>query len=193
MPEAYPLAWPEGRERTVSYRRQRARFEVSMAGARDGLFQEIRRLGGRYPVLSSNVELRLDGLPYANRRAPDDPGVAVYFEYKGKQMCFACDKWDKVKDNIRGIEKTIEAMRGIERWGTGEMMNRAFSAFEALPPPERFNWREILGLRDPVSVADVKSKWRELSRKHHPDQGGSEDQQARVNRAKEEALKELSQ
>lgn len=127
--EAHPLHWPEGRARTR--RRQRSRFDVTFAQARDALSDEIHRLGGRYMVLSTNVALRRDNLPYANQPEPDDTGVAVYFERNGKQMCFACDRWDRVKDNIRAIQKTIEAMRGIERWGTGEMMDRAFSAFEA--------------------------------------------------------------
>ena len=77
MPEAHPLAWPEGRPRTK--RPQRSRFDVGFANARDELFDEIRRLGGSVPVLSTNVELRRDGLPYASRPEPDDSGAAVYF------------------------------------------------------------------------------------------------------------------
>jgi hypothetical protein len=72
------------------------------------------------------VQLRQDGLPYANRRAPSDTGAAVYFSYKGRQMCFACDKWQDVYDNIYAISKTIEALRGIERWGAGDMVEQAF-------------------------------------------------------------------
>lgn len=191
MPEANPLAWPAGRERTQSP--SRSAFEVTLGNAVRELTAEIRRLGGQYPVISSNMRIRSDGLPYSKQSQPSDPGVAVYFEFRGKQMCFACDRWDRAQDNMRAVQRTIEAMRGIERWGTGEMMNRAFSAFEALPPPERFDWREVLGLRGSVTKEQVKTKWRELSRKNHPDQGGSEDQQARINRARDEAHKELGQ
>ncbi|MEM8615295.1 MAG: J domain-containing protein [Pseudomonadota bacterium] len=156
------------------------------------MFEEIRRLGGRYAVLSSNVALRQDGLPYASRRMPDDPGVAVYFQYGGTQMCFACDKWDRVGDNIWGIAKTIDAMRGIERWGTGEMMNRAFSAFEALPAPESSDWREILGLKGEVTSDQIKHRWRELSRRYHPDRGGSAEQMARINRARDQGMESIA-
>ena len=92
MTEAFPLQWPAGRPRS-SYS-QRSRFKVSGWDATKLVIAEIRRLGGRNAVISSNVELRNDGLPYANRKPPADKGVAVYFEYRQQPMCFACDKWD---------------------------------------------------------------------------------------------------
>ena len=105
--DAFPLSWPSGKPRTRNP--QRSRFDVSLATARDCLMHEIRLLGGTLPVLSSNVQLRRDGLPYANMREPDDRGVAVYFTLKGQQMCFCCDRWDSVADNIQAVRKTIEA------------------------------------------------------------------------------------
>ncbi len=36
-------------------------------------------------------------------------------------------------DNIQAIRKTIEAMRGLERWGVSDMLQRTFSGFKALP------------------------------------------------------------
>ena len=35
----------------------------------------------------------------------------------------ACDKWDSIRDNLHAVAKTIEALRGIDRWGTGEMVD----------------------------------------------------------------------
>ena len=97
--EAYPLQWPDGWPRTQS--QQRSSFKTPFTDARDWLMHEISLFGGRNPVLSTNIELRRDGLPYANKRQPTDTGVAVYFEWNGMPMCFACDKWDRVKDNIQ--------------------------------------------------------------------------------------------
>lgn len=34
---------------------------------------------------------------------------------------------------MRAIEKTIEALRGLERWGAKEMVNAPFRGFKALP------------------------------------------------------------
>lgn len=191
MSEAYPLHWPQGWPRTKYP--QRSRFDVSMADARDGLFAEIARMGGSYPVLSSNLKLRMDGLPLAKQGEPDDSGVAVYFMRKGKQMVFACDRWDRAKDNVRAIEKTIEAMRGIERWGASDMLERAFSAFEALPAPNTVrtrSWREILGF-PPGAIPDkdgIELAYRSKAKRAHPDAGGSNDAMAELNEARRQAL-----
>jgi hypothetical protein len=75
--DAYPLCWPVGRPRTQYPKR--SRFETTFSLARDCLMQEIRMLGGKDPVLSTNIPLRRDGLPLANHRMPHDLGVAVYF------------------------------------------------------------------------------------------------------------------
>lgn len=110
MAEAHPLHWPAGWPRTKG--RSRSRFDVTFAAARDGLMEQLRLMGARYVILSTNVELRRDGLPYSKQSEPVDPGVAIYFEWHGKQMSFACDRWDRVRDNVRAIGKTI---CGLER------------------------------------------------------------------------------
>lgn len=193
MTDAYPLAWPDGWARTK--RPERSRFNVSFDKARQELEWEIQRMGGRYVVISTNVPLRRDGRPYASQgHRPDhgDAGVAVYFERDGKQMVFACDRWDYVQDNMRAIQKTIDAMRGIERWGASDMMERAFSAFQALPPPK--HWRDILAMpKDmPATRENIVSAYRMLAAVRHPDRGGSTEAMAELNAARDAALKEVS-
>lgn len=159
---------------------------MSFADARNGLLREIRLLGGTMPVLSTNVTLRRDGLPYAGQRQPEDKGAAVYFSHKGKQMCFACDRWDKVEDNLQAISKTIEALRGIERWGTGEMVQQAFTGFVALPSDSPW---EALGLKPGAGRAEVEAAYREKAKRCHPDAGGSHEQMARLNAARDELMR----
>lgn len=191
MAEKFPLHWPAGWPRTKVP--QRSRFDVPLTAALDGLFNQIALMGGSYPVLSSNLELRRDGLPYAQQREPADAGIAVYFMRKGKQMVFACDRWDRARDNVRAIEKTIEAMRGIERWGASDMLERAFSAFEALPAPGpsvKKPWREILGF-PPGSKpdrADIELAYRSKAKRAHPDTGGSNEAMSELNEARREAM-----
>lgn len=185
--DAYPLHWPAGWPRTRDPKR--ARFEPSFASARDSLFKQIKMLGGTHIVLSCNVALRRDGLPLANQRQPTDKGVAVYFLRRGRQMVFACDRWDRVEDNMRAIDKTIDAIRGIDRWGASEMMERAFQAFEALPAP-RSCW-EVLGLFPGASREAIVQAFREKARHVHPDAGGSDAAMAELNRARDEALSAL--
>ena len=190
--EAYPLHWPEGWPRTK--KRERSRFQTTFGLARDCLMEEIARLGGRLPILSTNVPLRRDGLPYASAKEPEDPGVSVYFEYKGKQMCFACDRFDLVKDNTQAIRKTIDAIRGIERWGASDMMRRAFSGFVALPEPGKESWRDVLGChRGDESFVLIKARYLPLVKKHHPDNGGTPEGFDRIRRAFMEAKEELGE
>lgn len=187
MSESYPLHWPQGWPRTKHP--ERSRFKVTPDVARRELQSEVKLLGGRYLVLSTNIELRLDGNPYAGRRDPTDVGVAVYFEFNGKSMTFACDRWDRLYDNVRAIGNTISAMRGIERWGASDLMERAFSAFEALPAPKK--WHEILGVSKIASRDEVKAAYHILARVRHPDRGGSHEAMTELTGARDNALKEI--
>lgn len=181
--EAYPLAWPAGRPRIQ--RRERSRFNCSFAVVRDELMHEISMLGGRQPVLSTNISLRRDGLPYAQQAEPNDPGVAVYFTLRGKQFAFACDRWDRVRDNVQAIRHTIAALRGIERWGTGDMVQAAFTGFTALPPPP--SWRTVLELPPEATLAEAEDAYRRLRSTHHPDKGGDPEKFHAINKAIEQA------
>lgn len=193
--EAYPLAWPPGRPRTAPHRRTWSKFKAQFGRARDRCLGEIRTLGGRQTIISSNLPLRIDGLPYANAR-PDngDSGVAVYFTYKSKQMCFACDRWAKVEDNMHAIALTINALRGVARWGTGDMMEAAFTGFAALPSPGQATargWMQILEVGHDVTLEKAKENYRRLSMIRHPDRGGSEDAMSELNWAWAQAQEAL--
>lgn len=190
---AYPISWPAHRPR-AKYR-QRGRFKTAFAKARDHIIAEIQRLGGRQAIISTNIELRRDGLPYATFKTPDDPGVAVYFQYKGKQMCFACDRYSGVEDNMHAISLTISALRGIARWGTGDMMESAFSGFTALPAPgdtTARGWMEILEVGHDATLEKAKENYRRLSMVRHPDRGGTEDAMSELNWAWAQAQEALT-
>ena len=187
--EAYPLQWPTGWPRTSS--RRSAAFDTRFIDARDGLLNEIRLMGGRQPIISSNVPLRLDGLPRANFTRHPDPGVAVYFALKGEPRVFACDRWTHVEDNLQAVRKTIEALRGIERWGSSEMLNRVFQGFAALPDgPTEEPWWVVLGVTKSWGLDAIEKVYRALALERHPDRGGSDEAMARLNWAIAEARKE---
>jgi hypothetical protein len=199
MIEAYPLYWPEGRPRVPSWKREQARFEMGFARGRDEIVRQVRLLAGSYPdpklIISTNIPLRRDGLPLANQAQPQDPGVAVYFNYKSRQVCFACDRWRKVEDNIQAIAKTIDALRGIDRWGTGDMIEAAFRGFAALPAAGQSAkpWREVLGLTPEVGVTPelIDCAFRDLVMIHHPDKGGDPESFRQLLEAREQARREL--
>lgn len=189
---SFPLYWPTGRPRTSF--RQRSKFKVtSFARVRDELLHQLELMRAKKVVLSTNIELRRDGLPLAGQTRPRDPGVAVFFEYKERAVAFACDRWDRIEDNMQAIRHTIDALRGIARWGTGDMVDAAFAGFAALPayiPPEP--WRDVLGLSLLCTLAEAESAYRHLSLLHHPDRGGTEEQMSRLNGAIERARKDLA-
>src|SRR5262245_61920292 len=91
--QRYPLSWPAGWKRTM-YRKSsdfhstdrradatgrsyRMRKSLTLSDALDRLLGELRRLGAKNVIISSNLAVRQDGLPYAQQpRNIDDPGVA---------------------------------------------------------------------------------------------------------------------
>lgn len=184
MIEAYPLTWPPGRPRTKW--RESARFKTQLGTAIQNLRLEVERLGGHDLVISSNIPLRRDGFPSARSGAMSDLGVAAYFTLKKKPMCFACDRWNEVEDNMQAIAKTIEALRGIERWGSGQMVEQAFTGFIALPAPEQ-PW-QVLGIDSHASREEIEAAHRRLAMEHHPDRGGDADRMARINAARDSLL-----
>jgi hypothetical protein len=139
------------------------------------LADELRRLGGKDLVLSSNCTLMASN--------PSDPGVCAYFSLRGKFYAIPCDRWDRIEHNVQSIILTIEAMRGMERWGAKNMIEAMFTGFKALPAPELKGWRTVLGVRNTDSIEIVKDAYRCLAEKHHPDRGGSNEMMAEINDA----------
>jgi hypothetical protein len=202
MTTAYPLAWPDGWPRTPAAAQMDGRFNFkkvsyqtgdrrpyTFAQARDALFAELRKMTSGSVVLSTNYQISpTTGLPRADRRPPADFGVAIYFVRNGKHIAMACDRYTRAEENMNSLRLAIEAMRQLERHGGGLMADRAFTGFAALPPPKSC-W-EILGLQPGASPDAILAAWRDLARRAHPDQGGSDAAMADLNRARDEALKE---
>lgn len=187
--ESYPLHWPSGWKRT--HNREHSRFKTGFGAARKLLFAELDRLGAIKIILSTSVPLRNDGMPRANTR-PDggDSGVAIYFQRNGKDMVFACDKYRETCDNIYAIAKTIDAMRGIERWGASDMMERAFSGFKALASSTGRDWWDVLQVNRDATRDVIEANFKRLLRDRHPDAGGSHEAMSELNAARAKAITE---
>jgi len=192
MIEAYPLHWPDGFQR-AKYR-SRSKFKVaSFSVTRDRLIREIKLLGGTEIILSTNIPLRNDGLPYARGANPADPGVAVYFKMKGQPRSLACDTWKLVEDNLHALELTVAAMRGLDRWGCSDMLDRVFRGFTALPAPTQAKpWWEVLQCKQTDHIDDIEENFRHLAKRMHPDLGGSVSKMTELNHAIAEARAERS-
>lgn len=174
----YPLQWPAGWKRSHPSAIARSRYKTtSFARVREGVLRSVKLIGGRDAVISSNIPLRNDGLPYANTREPDDAGIAVYWTDRGtgQPRAMACDCWRTTTENLHAIELALEALRQITRTGASQIVARAFGGFAALPPP-RSAWREVLGYQadEPVTEEKIRTTFRQLAKMRHPDQGGSD-------------------
>lgn len=193
MNEAYPLQWPIGRARTDKYRRKNGNFAMPSGRIRTLLSSELHKMRVNDYVVSSNVAIRRDGLPYAGQKNPEDPGVVLYFTRNGKDIAISCDRYHSVDANLRAIGLTIEAIRGMERWGTEEMVDRAFTGFAALPEStivtnyKKRAWYEVLEVSQTASPEVVKAAYRQKMMKAHPDHGGSEEEFAEVQAALDES------
>lgn len=203
----YPLAWPTGWKRTTS--RQHGKFnrketeyrqngngqsyavqrtkDLTVANAVARLQAELDRLGASDAVVSTNLRLRLDGLPRSDQGDPGDPGVALYFRLKKQDRCLACDRYWRVADNIAAIAAHIEALRAIERYGVGTL-EQAFAGYAALPPAADAWWL-VFNLPQSSSLDQVEARFRELARTAHPDVGGTHNEMARLTAAREAAKK----
>ena len=221
--QPFPLQWPEGWARTRPDAREKSKFgyrntgQVSLWTAMNTLQAELQRLGAGNIVITSDLPTRNDGLPYADGRATD-PGIAVWFVVvnraagRTEERVFACDKWRTPSENMQAIALSIEAMRGLARWGAGDVVSRAFAGFAALPPgsasgaptappePVRRPWREVFSvpgvfadhMKPSELLAFVKHRYREQIAAAHPDKGGSPELAAELNVAMAEAEQELT-
>lgn len=189
--EAYPLQYPNGWKRTQQP--EPSRFgswnnKPSIHKATQKIIEEMRLFGGTDLIISSNLKLKKDGLPYSNQKQPEDQGVAVYFNWQKEQKVIACDTFDNIGCNLWAIGKTIEAMRGIDRWGCSEIITKAFTGFTALPERTSSEWWEILGVEPTASPEEIKRKYRQLVKKHHPDITGNDIHFKRIKEAYEKSL-----
>jgi hypothetical protein len=196
---AYPLCWPDGWKRTRFP--ERSRFgkwnkPISIARATNELLHELKLMG--YPdskvIISTNLKLRKgDGLPMSSQREPDDKGVSVWFGSGDKQRVIALDKYDRIADNLWAVAKTIEAMRGIERWGSGEILERTFTGFNALPGPDSVSarsWRDVLDYFG-NDIHEANAAYKKARSRCHPDNGGSADEFYAINKAWAQAEMEI--
>lgn len=197
-----PLRWPPERPRTPPQQRRVARFYVktsTYSSARRpahetgaALEDELDRLGADNVVITSALEYRADGLPRAKQPCHHDPGVAIYFDLAGRRTCIACDTYTAIGDNLWAIVLTIEATRGILRWGAATI-ETAFGGYAALPDPNTVGaptWWEVLGITRTASADEINAAYRRHVRAVHPDAGGNGDARtiATLQRARDEGL-----
>jgi len=211
----YPLAWPEGWKRTLERNRKFSRFDGShFVRARDDIMKHLRLMNAVDGVITSDLPVKSNGMPYATGRA-EDPGIAVWWIQPkigspGSERVIACDVYRTPGENLRAIELTLGAMRGIDRWGASDLVERAFSGFTALPPGSgetinaqpvevAIDWREYFDISASLETATdwddlltiVRGRHKRRALVEHPDHGGTREAFDKLNRALELAEAEI--
>lgn len=201
-PAAYPLAWPKGRPRTPWKDRIPGGFtaekkRATIARALDKLEDQCDRFEASYPLVSTDLPVKLNGKLRAGAGEPNDPGAALYFTRFGKPYVLACDTFTTLAQNIAAIANHIDATRRIERYGVASA-EEMLQAFSALPPPPpggstiigevAKHWSEVLGLdRDKATADTVGAVYRTLAR----DAAGDTSKLLNLNLARDAALRDL--
>lgn len=199
----YPLCWPNNVARRAPHQRLRAHFkDITITQSTQLLLAEINRLNGNYwtyqdesVIISTNVNLRLDGLPRGGQGEPPDTGVAVYFQLKFAQggkwhlrpLVMSCDKWTRVAWNLYAIMKDIEAQRARARYGCGSIQ-QAFQGYVAIPEKcGGDSWWTVLGIQPAATREQVEAAYKARAQTEHPDKGGSQERWLRLQNAYEQA------
>lgn len=211
--KAYPLSWPEHWKRTEKWQQKNGKppFQtVHFNADLKSVIWQLKKMGASQIVITSDLPLRNDGVPYADARC-DDPGIAVWYVMKGKEHVIACDRWRSAQLNLSAIKRTLEAMRMMDRYGCATMVEKAFAGFAALPPagatsesvveePPPPNWRDVFDVpmvfEEQLGKAElldfVKLRYKKYIAAAHPDAGGDPVRAAILNAAWEEAQTELT-
>lgn len=190
MAETFPLDWPLGYKKTAQ--RKRSLFKPQTPDVvQEQAYKELRLLGAKKVVISSNIPLRKDGRMFAEylTKKIDDPGIAIYFHFDGDDVVMCCDQYDYPIDNLHALSKGIEAVRGMNRWGVSDFIKRAFTGFKALPEAISTQaWYEVLGVDKTADKEAIKSAYRKMAQIHHPDTGGSSAMFDRLSKAYQQGM-----
>lgn len=204
---AYPLAWPLGWKRTPPAQRTNAQFGkrtiepgrtwaskkwLTVSDGTTRILEQLTRMGVdcQDVIISTNVRLRLDGLPRSGESEPADPGSAIYWKKPGDPMrSMAIDRYTTVADNLAALAATLEAMRAIERHGGAEILDRTFSGFKRLNAETEENWWDVLQVRPDASLDAIQVSYRHLLKTRHPDAGGTHEAMTALNRARDQAIR----
>lgn len=176
IPTRYPLTWPAGWPRASQLQLRDAKFSKNKQDLSvfDGVQRVLTALKAlavdeQDVIISTNIRTRLDGLPRSGEPVPVDRGAAIYWEQDGHNRSMAIDIYTAVADNLAAIAATLEAIRAIERHGGGQILERVFTGFAALPAPEESRWWDVLMVSRDATEPVVTEAWKRLRSRWHPD------------------------
>jgi hypothetical protein len=114
-----------------------------------------------------------------------DPGCCVRYDIGKVAYTLPCDTFTELSQNIAALANHLDYVRRIERIGVATTA-QTMGAFMSLPAPTVVEpWYVVLGVTPEAEEEIVKTVYRTLARKAHPDAGGSDEAMSRLNVAME--------
>lgn len=127
-------SWPG--EMTPQTRRRASTFRASDSKTHQLLARELDFLQAKDVVLEVALreeDIRLDGMPRANAKPPEHPGVVLSFDSKFGPLRYACDRFLKRGENLRAIALGLHHLRAVDRYGITQR-GEQYSGWKQLPP-----------------------------------------------------------
>lgn len=161
--------WPHG----ATDERRNATFKVDYNRTIRDLEYEVDLLRRRDQDLVITIgagyrpgDIRLDGRPRADARAPLHPGVEISFDTRYGRLTYATDVFWDWRDNVRAIALGLGALRDVDRWGVAKR-GQQYAGFAQItsggPDPARGG-----------KLVERAGGYRAAIKQHHPDAGGEE-------------------
>lgn len=105
----YPLAWPDEQPRSV--RREKSAFRTAFAGALNNVRKSLAMFGQDSGKTVSVAQITSNA-SWMDQK-PNDPGIAIWFEWDGALRCIAVDRYLTVAENLQAVHHVLEARRLI--------------------------------------------------------------------------------
>lgn len=194
---------------TPAAKRRYPQFRSTWGQTLKLLKTELAHLDAKDVVIEAgfrSVDLRLDGWPRSDARAPEFPGVVVSFGSSVGDLRYATDVFTGKGEmpawqaNVRAIALGLEALRAVDRYGITKR-GEQYQGWAALPPAALALGRgmdlqeaaEILGvdLEERYSADYVSERFRRLARENDPNQGGDDETFRRIIQARDLLLENL--
>jgi len=173
FPDRTPLEWPPGWKRTPGAQRQRARPTARANVMRHAVIDDLGRMGASTAWFSFSQQ----PAEWAVERGRGDPGVAVYWELRGRTYVLAVDRYSTATGNLHAIYQLIGALAAGGQ-ANHEAFHRLLSGLRTVTPDsdvvvEDIPWWRMLGFEQIPPKQAAEKAHRKLVLQIHPDRGGS--------------------
>lgn len=194
--EFRPLDWTDP---VLPGKRKIAQFRATYPDTLNLLFGEVQKLGGKHLVLQVDIrerDIRADGLPRANARHGENPGVIVSFESRHGPLRYATDTYTDWQDNLRAIALALGALRAVDRYGVSRR-GEQYTGWRAIAAPKpvfadaaaaetwmRGYGAEMLGQPGGRWAGSLSPLYKAMAKRMHPDAGGERAEWDRLDEAR---------